>query len=94
MESVQKLISNCENALELLKFPLNIKFENLGDRINSKWDEFTPVPTANESQLLFTTTRKTVMGGYSAGNAYLSDIFISKLKGKKYSKPRNKRIDS
>lgn len=86
---VQKLITNCENALELIKFPLKVKFENLGEKINSKWDELNPIPTANEGQLIFTTTRKTVMGGYSTGNAYLSDIFISKLKGKRYSNPRS-----
>jgi hypothetical protein len=89
LANIQKLVSNCQDAKELLKFPLNIKFENLGEKINSKWDELNPMPTGDESQLIFTTSRSTVMGSFSAGNAFLPDLFISKLKGKKYSKPRS-----
>ncbi|MFT6716082.1 MAG: hypothetical protein ACJA0Q_000711 [Saprospiraceae bacterium] len=89
LEGVQKLIGHCEHALEITKFPTNIKFENLGKKINSKWGDLNPMPTANESQLIFTTSRKTVMGGYSFGNAYLPDLYLSKFKGKKYSKPRS-----
>jgi len=89
LEAVQKLITNCENALEIVKFPLNVKFENLGKRINSRWGELNPMVANDEGKLIFTTTRKTVMGGYTFGNAFLSDIFTSKFKGKKYSKPRS-----
>jgi tetratricopeptide (TPR) repeat protein len=89
LENVQILISNCENAIELYKFPRKINFENLGKKINTQWDELNPMTSDNEGMLIFTTSRKTVMGGYSFGNAFLPDLFISKLKGTKYSKPRS-----
>jgi len=89
LESIQILIGKCENAIELFKFPQKITFENLGKRINTPWDELNPMISNDEGKLIFTTTRKTVMGGYSFGNAFLPDLFMSKLKGAKYSNPRS-----
>lgn len=89
LKGIEQLISNCEAAKELLKFPLNIKFENLGEGVNSEWEDMNPFCDQEEGIIYFTTTREKTMGGYSLGNGYISDIFISKYKRNKYSKPRS-----
>lgn len=88
-EAIAQLIGYCKNGKELKKFPLSIKFENIGEKVNSKYDDINPLINSNEGELFFTTTRKYVMGGYTMGNGYIPDIFMTTLKGKRYSKPRS-----
>lgn len=89
LKDLERLISNCNNGEQLKKFPIKVKFENLGDEINSEWDEINPVVNEDESEILFTTTRKGTMGGYPYLNGFVSDIYISKAKGTRFSKPRS-----
>lgn len=89
LEVLEELISKCKTAIELTKFPISIKFENLGDKVNSEWNDLNPLCKTDESEIYFTTTRDNVMGGYSYGNGYISDVFVTKLSGSRYSKPRS-----
>ncbi|OCX53823.1 hypothetical protein BEL04_05930 [Mucilaginibacter sp. PPCGB 2223] len=51
---VDHLLSNCAFALDALQHPVNFKPYNMGPEINSPDDEYMPVVTADESELIFT----------------------------------------
>lgn len=54
---VQRRIYECENGIEFVNAPRDYIIENLGPTINSEWDDFAPVVTADESFMAFTTRR-------------------------------------
>ena len=89
LKNIDRLISNCKAGEELKKFPIKIEFENLGEEVNSEWDEINPIVSEDESEILFTTTRKGTMGGYPYMNGFVSDIFVAKAKRGKYKRPRS-----
>ncbi len=51
---VVRKIDQCKNALELMKFPTDVSFKNLGEPVNTGDDELLPFVPADESFLLFT----------------------------------------
>jgi hypothetical protein len=46
-------IESCRNAMELMKLPIFIKKENLGDIINGRFSDYNPVVSADESVMVF-----------------------------------------
>jgi tetratricopeptide (TPR) repeat protein len=83
-------IEMCNNAKILIKKPLNINFENLGKRVNSKGKEYLPLITPTEDILMFTTRREGTTGRiYDLKGYYTSDIYLSKYKYGKWSKSRS-----
>ncbi len=57
LELIDKEIGKAQTGKELTAHPLNIKVENLGQGINTEFTEHTPVFTADESELFFTSRR-------------------------------------
>lgn len=54
---VNKHISECKVAIDLMKNPVKAKIENVGPVINSAYPDYTPVITADESIMMFTSRR-------------------------------------
>ncbi|MGQ0828640.1 MAG: hypothetical protein ACT4ON_09620 [Bacteroidota bacterium] len=50
-------IQFCINAKELMKFPLNVKFENLGGNVNSPYPDYYSFVPNDESYIVFNTRR-------------------------------------
>lgn len=50
----RKLLNDCEFAIEAIKHPVQFKPINMGPEINTDADEYLPVATADESELIFT----------------------------------------
>lgn len=50
-------ISQCNNAKRLKATPLNVQIENMGQRINSKFDDKGPAITADGKKLFFNSRR-------------------------------------
>ena len=50
-------IKQCEVAKKQLAKPKNYKLENMGEVINSSYSDFSPVITADESAIFFTSRR-------------------------------------
>ena len=77
-------IQCCNNAITLMKSPVDCKILNVGDSVNSKYPDYSPILTADEQEILFTSRRPT--GDPSRdindinGN-YFEDVWIS------YAKP-------
>ena len=70
--------SRTEFAKDLVAIPINVKIENLGDSINSIYPEYSPVLSADETTLIYTTRRITGTGGEILQDGkYYEDIVIS-----------------
>lgn len=57
-EDAVLLKKKIDNAERMIKTPLNVSFVNLGKGINSELNEETPMLSANDEMLLYTTNRK------------------------------------
>jgi hypothetical protein len=77
-------------AKELVAAPINVKVENLGDSINSEYPDFSPVLSADERMIIYTTRRNTSTGGEKAlDGQYYEDIVVSyKDDNNFWSKPK------
>jgi hypothetical protein len=65
------------NAQKILAAPLNVTIKNLGDSINSEYPDYSPVITADEQVLYYTTRRPTTTGGEKAPDGmYYEDIVV------------------
>jgi tetratricopeptide (TPR) repeat protein len=59
-ESVREaalVTSQCENALHMTRVPVNVAVNNLGEGINSKYDDKNPCITADGKKMIFTSRR-------------------------------------
>ncbi len=79
LEVVNRKIYECRNGIEYVNAPRDYVIENVGPAINSEWDDFAPVVTADESFMAFTTRRQE---GNSNADVfedllYYEDVFYS-----------------
>lgn len=88
-------IEYCENAIELMKYPTAIKFENLGNQINSPFADYYPFVASDESFIIFNSKRNNGSDKMANGT-YTSDVYFSFSKGGSFqkSKPLSKKINS
>lgn len=77
-------------AKELVASPINVKIENLGDSINSSYPDYSPVLSADEATLIYTTRRNTSTGGEKTPDGqFYEDIVVSyKDENGKWSSPK------
>lgn len=77
-EDAELEIEYCENAYELMKFPVGCTFENLGPQINSEYPDYFPFVTIDEQFLVFTSKRDDgsaiLPDGTFASNIYYSVV--------------------
>lgn len=79
-------IQHCINAKEMVKFPVDVIFQNLGNDINSAYSDFYPFVTENESFIVYNTKRPEKNAEKLANGSYLSSIYISKVVNGSYMK--------
>ncbi len=87
LADVNKQIEYCYNAMEIIKFPLDVTFENLGEAVNSKTKDYYPYVPLDESFLIFNSKRDDGSNQLSDGS-FNSEIYISKVKNGKFSNAR------
>lgn len=78
--NTERQIEYCQNAKELMKFPVKVKFENLGNEINSMDDDYYPFIPNDESFIIFNSNRN--IGEEQLAQA---DILISYVKDGEYT---------
>jgi tetratricopeptide (TPR) repeat protein len=89
-ENIEHLIETCENGKEYVKHPVNVTFENLGPNINTEYPDYYPFVSLDGSTLVFTSRRKTNIGGsVEVDGYYSSDIYICNWENGAWSKPKN-----
>lgn len=77
-EDVEFYKSRTANAKEIIAAPVNVKIENMGDSINSSYPDYSPVLSADEATLIYTTRRNTSTGGDKTPDGqYFEDIVVS-----------------
>jgi hypothetical protein len=82
-------IQYCYNAKELMKFPLDVTFENLGKNINTPYADYFPFVPADESFLLVNSRRPEINEEKQSDGSYSAKIYISKVKDGSFSKAKN-----
>lgn len=87
---VDRYIETCENAKELMKHPVSVKFENLGPEVNTKFADYYPFVTTDHKTLYFTTRREETMGSFKSVLGYFtSDIFFSTVEKGQWTKAKS-----
>jgi hypothetical protein len=84
--NVTKQIEYCENAKELMKFPKNVTFINLGQNINSKYADYYPFIPINEGFVIFNSNRPLSKSEVLPNGIYPSNIYVSYEKGGQFQK--------
>ena len=82
-----KQIEFCQNAKELIKYPIKLKIENLGSNINTSGPEFYPFLPSDESYLFFNARRNDGSGIKKNGTFY-SNIYYAKIDNSNFSKAK------
>ena len=72
-------IKHTDTRNNLLQHPINVKINNLGNKINSKYDDYAPTISADGTLLIFASRRNTTTGGGLDLNdgLYFEDFYYS-----------------
>jgi len=87
LQDVEKQIEYAYTAIEIMKFPLDVRFENMGPSINSTSPDYYPFVPLDESYLIYNTKRDDGSNHLPDGS-YNSEIYISKVKNGTYANSR------
>lgn len=67
-----------KNAMNFIANPLAVKIENLGENINSRFDDYAPLFTADQTMMLIASRRPQGTGGErSEDGGFFEDIYFS-----------------
>ena len=80
LKIIEKFKEQAYFSKEIIKYPVNVSFKNLGDDVNSIYNDMHPYITDKENLIIFTSNRKEVRGGYPIGDGYFPDIMLTKVK--------------
>lgn len=86
-DAVQE-VQYCNNAKELMKFPLNIEFENMGKDINSEYPDYFPFIPEDESFLIYNSKRPLSGALQYADGSWSAGVYISKVKDGQFTKTK------
>lgn len=78
----QKYIDECNYAKEMMKSKADVTIKNLGEEINSRYDDYTPSISADGKLLIFTARRIDTKGGRMDTDGdykHFEDIYYSTL---------------
>lgn len=90
-EIVDKRLEECKNALALIEKPGRVFVDNLGKTINTSYNEHSPLISADESWMIFTSTRSGSIGNLADpfDNQYDEDVYSSVNENGKWDVPLN-----
>ena len=90
-DNVDKKMEECRFGKEMLKHPVNVLIDNLGDEVNSAYAEYAPVIKADESEIYFTARKDNTTGeGMDDQDIeYYEDIYCSKKRDGVWQKAVN-----
>lgn len=76
---VENFILECNFALGAIDAPVSVLVENLGDSINSKYDDYHPSVSADGKTFIFTSRREDSKGGVQLEDGqYYEDVYEAK----------------
>jgi outer membrane protein OmpA-like peptidoglycan-associated protein len=88
-DAMRKL-TMCRIGKKLMSDPLSATVENIGGEVNSAYGDYSPVLTADQSTMIFTSRRASSTGGkmYDGGR-FFEDIYISHYINNKWTAAEN-----
>lgn len=87
---IDKHIAECKTAIGLMSDTTRVFIDNLGDVVNSKYPDYAPLISTDESLLIFTSKRETSTGGkLNENNEYDEDIFVTYKNDGIWTEPMN-----
>lgn len=89
LQQIEKELTYNKNAIELTSNPVKFKISNLGSTVNSEYDEHSPVVSADESVLVFTSNRKGIGDLKSPDGLFTEDLYISEYRSNSWTQAEN-----
>jgi outer membrane protein OmpA-like peptidoglycan-associated protein len=90
LAQVNKKLAECETGEELISDPVKARIDNIGGIVNSRFEEYAPVISADESILIFTSRRESSTGEeLTSDDKYYEDVYISYNNKGQWSSPQN-----
>jgi outer membrane protein OmpA-like peptidoglycan-associated protein len=87
---MNRKIAECINGKEYVKNPQRVFIDNLSKTVNSPDPEYTPIITADESEMLFTSRRSsTTGGGKDQDNQFFEDLYKTERVNGQWTTPVN-----
>lgn len=76
---IEKRIAECNTGKKLIQDPVRVFIDNLGNSINSSYPDYSPLISADESMMIFTSRRENTTGGGrdEGDNQFFEDIYVS-----------------
>jgi len=89
LKAIDQEISQCEVGIRLMREPVKMQINNLGENINSEYSDHSPVISADEAVLIFTSRRQRYEGEKMEDDGqYNEDIYISYRENNSWQKAR------
>lgn len=86
LKEVHQQIQHCINAKELIKFPIDVVFQNLGKTINSSFADYYPFVNENEAYMVFNSKRPfDKEASKNPNGSFSNSIYISKVINGEYA---------
>lgn len=91
LKEVDRRIEECNNAIEFVANPRDVSIENIGNAINSEFEDYAPVLNEAEDFLIFTSRRSGDNQGDDVAddNKSFEDIYYSRKKDGQWQYARN-----
>ena len=90
LPKIERQIETCLHAKELVKYPINVTFSNLGSSVNSEYADYYPLTPDDETFLIFTSRRPERTASRPEMDGYFpSDIYIASPKDGKWVEPKS-----
>ncbi len=78
LAETRRKIEMCKTGKRLVAFPVNVKIKNLGSTVNSAYADYSPVLSADQTTIFFTSRRPNATGVQKDGEGnFMEDIFMS-----------------
>jgi outer membrane protein OmpA-like peptidoglycan-associated protein len=87
MAQADEALQTCYNALALMAVPRNFKVTHFNSIINTKYTEYNPVVSADESVMAFTALRPNT-GKTRTGDRFIEEIYITYNNSGAWSEPK------
>ncbi|MEZ4937547.1 MAG: OmpA family protein [Crocinitomicaceae bacterium] len=89
-EKTEKGLKEIEVGRKLAAEPLRVWIDNMGDKINSEYPDHSPLISADEKKLFFTSRRKDSKGGLmDEFEMYFEDVYYSEKVNGEWSEAKN-----
>jgi hypothetical protein len=83
-DEIDRQIAVCQFAAKSMKNPVNVKITNLGPGVNSKFPEYEPFLSLDESTIMFNAKRDNFGNYQNVDGQYFETSFQSNNKGSKW----------